>query len=258
MSVNGDFYRFDSGELVQITHALADSLTVADSFLVLEGQTVGLERHLKRFSESVGLSEEIDLTSFFEAAKAVIPKRGAWFPRFEYRGVQPVGQRLYLRLRRAPERTETLTLWTCTEPDNRERPLIKGPDLSLCQQLRRTANLHGADEAVLLSPDGYISDGALSSIVWLKDDVLFAPDETTPWLPSITRQIVFELALQAGLETRTIRAKPADLAGAEVWSLSALQGIRAATSWKGVELSAPRLYQPFRKRLAMLMQPFGA
>ena len=257
MSVNGDFYRFDSGELIQITHALADSLTVADSFLVLDGQTVAVDRHFARFSESVSLHEQLDLTLFFEAAKSIIPKRGAWFPRFEYREFQPTGQRLYLRLRKAPERTETLTLWTCTEPDNRESPRIKGPDLSLCQQLRRTANLHGADEAVLLSPDGFISDGALSSIVWLKDDVLYAPDETTPWLPSITRSIVFDLASQAGLQTEAVRAKPADLAGAEVWSLSALQGIRAATSWKGVDIAPPRLYQPFRKRLAMLLQPIA-
>ena len=257
MSVNGDFYRFDSGELVQIAHALADSLTVADSFLVNEGQTVALERHFKRFSDSVESHEELNLTAFFEAARSVIPKRGLWFPRFEYRGVQPEGQRLYLRLRKAPERTETLTLWTCTEPDNRESPLVKGPDLSLCQQLRRTANLHGADEAVLLSPDGYISDGALSSIVWLRGNTLYAPDDSTPWLPGITRGIVFDLAQQAGLETRTVRAKPVDLEGSEVWSLSALQGIRAATAWKGVEIAAPRLYQPFRKRLAMLMQPIA-
>lgn len=254
MSVNGDFYRFDSGELIQITHALADSLTVADSFLVLNGQTVALDRHLARFAGSVALHESVDLEGFFAAAKAVIPKRGAWFPRFEYRDSQPAGQRLYLRLRKAPERSETLTLWSCTEPDNRESPRVKGPDLSLCQQLRRTANLHGADEAVLLSPDGYISDGALSSIVWLKEKTLFAPDESTPWLPSVTRGIVFDLATQAGLETQTVRAKPAELDGAEVWSLSALQGIRAATSWKGVDIAEPKLYHPFRKRLGMLLQ----
>lgn len=254
MSVNGDFYRFDSGELIRITHALADSLTVADSFLVVDGQTVALAKHLKRFAESVALHEELDLADFFAASKAVIPKRGAWFPRFEYRDSQQAGQRLYLRLRKAPERTETLTLWSCTEPDARQNPLVKGPDLSLCQQLRRTANLHGADEAVLLSPDGYISDGALSSIVWVKDNVLYGPDDSTPWLPSVTREIVFDLAVQAGLETKEIRAKPSDLAGAEVWSLSALQGIRAATVWSGVDIAPPKLYQPFRKRLGMLLQ----
>jgi branched-subunit amino acid aminotransferase/4-amino-4-deoxychorismate lyase len=257
MSVNGDFYRFDSGELVPITHALVERLSVADSFLALDGQTIALDRHFKRFAGSVAEFEETDLEDFFEAVRSVIPTRGVWFPRLEYRDSQPVGQRLYLRLRPAPERSETLTLWTYSDPDNRENPRVKGPDLSLCQQIRRTANLHGADEAVLLSPDGYISDGALSSIVWLKDNTLYAPDESTPWLPSVTREIVMELAQQAGFEVRTVAARPTDLEGAEVWSLSALQGIRGATSWKGVDLAPPKLYLPFRKRLGMLLQPIS-
>ncbi len=255
MSVNGDFYRFDSSELVPITHALADSLTVADSFLVVDGQSIAFDRHLKRFSGAIAKHEDLELGDFFEAVRAAIPKRGAWFPRLEYRRAQPPGQRLYLRLRSAPERTETLTLWTYPDLDSRENPQVKGPDLSLCQQIRRTANLHGADEAVILSPDGFIADGALSSIVWTRDNTLFAPDDSTSWLPSITREIVMELALQAGLEVRVCRAKPSDLAGAEVWSLSALQGIRGVTAWKGVEITPPRLYLPFRKRLGMLLQP---
>jgi branched-subunit amino acid aminotransferase/4-amino-4-deoxychorismate lyase len=258
MSVNGDFYRFDSGELVPITHALAERLSVADSFLVVDGQSIALDRHFNRFASSVSEFENLDLNDFFESVKSVIPSRGEWFPRLEYRDSQPSGQRLFLRMRQAPERTETLTLWTYSDPDLREKPRTKGPDLSLCQQIRRTANLHGADEAVLLSPEGFISDGALSSIVWVKDDTLFAPDDSTAWLPSVTREIVIELAMQAGFEVRTVSAKPSDLDGAEVWSLSALQGIRAATAWKGVDLAAPRLYQPFRKRLSMLLQPISA
>lgn len=255
MSVNGDFYRFDSGELVQITHALSDSLSVADSFLVQDGQTVALDRHFARFSASVQALEKLELNGFFDAVQRQIPKTGDFFPRLEYRNTQPEGQRLYLRMRPAPERTSTLTLWSSTEPDTRENPLVKGPDLSLCQQLRRTANLHGADEAVLLSEDGFIADGALSSIVWLSEGTLFAPDESTRWLPSITRSIVLELANQAGLNIELARAKPVDLSGCEVWSLSALQGIRGVTSWQGVDIKQPLLHSAFRKRLALLRAP---
>lgn len=252
MSVNGDFYRYDSGQLLPITHAIADQLSVADSFLVKDQQVIALERHMKRFENSVNLHESIDLSDYFEASRKLLKEPGEWFPRFEYRVTQPKGQRLYLRIRPAPERTETLTLITSPEPDTRENFAVKGPDLSLCQKLRRVANLHGADEAVLLSQDGFVADGALSSIVWLKDEVLFAPDETTNWLPSITRELVFEIANQAGLETRTTRARPAEIAGAEVWSLSSLQGIRAATSWPGVDLVQPTRHLAFRKRLGML------
>ena len=257
MSVNGDFYRFDSGELVPITHALAERLSVADSFLVQNGQAIALERHFNRFSESVSEFEDLDLEIFFEAVRKVIPSSGVWFPRLEYRDSQPSGQRLFLRLRPAPDRTETLTLWTYPESDPRERPSTKGPDLSLCQQIRRTANLHGADEAVLLSPDGYVADGALSSIVWVKDNTLFAPDDSTPWLPSVTRALAIELAQQAGFDIALVSAKPSELSGAEVWSLSALQGIRGVTAWNGIDIAPPKLYLPFRKRLGMLLQPIS-
>jgi branched-subunit amino acid aminotransferase/4-amino-4-deoxychorismate lyase len=257
MSVNGDFYQFDSGQLKVVTHAMADTLSVADSFLVQDGLTVAIDRHFERFSGSVRGIEDIDLEDFFSAVRKAIPRTGSWFPRLEYRNTQPEGSRLFLRIRTAPERTETLSLWTCSEPDSRENFKVKGPDLSLCQKFRRTANLHGADEAVLLSPDGYIADGALSSIVWVRDQTLFAPDESTNWLPSITRELVIELADQAGLQIKLVRATPKELAGAEVWSLSALQGIRAAVSWQGVDLAKPKLALPFRKRLGMLQAPLG-
>lgn len=252
MSAGGDFFRFSGGRLIEIDIALADPLSVADSWLVDEGNVRGLTRHLDRFAGSI--HDEVtnsQLPDFFDALKEALPKTGVWFPRIEYREDQPVGERLFLRLREAPERTEFCKLWTLDEPDPRTSPGIKGPDLSLCQKLRRMANLHGADETVLLV-DGHIADGALSAIVWWQDDVLLAPDETTPWLPSITREFVFELAEQAGYKTRTVRARPDQLEGAEVWSLSSLQGIRGVIEWQGLKLGELKRLGSFRKRLSLL------
>ncbi len=256
MSVGGDFYQFVEGELSALELALDDSLSVADSFLVQNGSVRALDRHLARFANAVSDEKtRRQLPGFFASAVHVIPDTGDWFPRLEYRESQPAGQKLFLRIRTAPERTETVRLWTLKDKDPRTNPTVKGPDLAICQQLRRAANLHGADEAVLVTDDGYISDGALSSIVWWEDQTLVGPDQTTPWLPSITRELVFELATQAGYQTSQRRAKPAELAGCEVWSLSALQGIRAVDSWEGVAVAQARLASPFSKRLTMLAQP---
>ena len=257
MSAGGDFFRFSADRLIQIDIALADPLSVADSWLVDEGNVRGLARHLERFARSI--TDEVttsQLPQFFDAVRQTLPRTGSWFPRIEYRADQPVGERLFLRIREAPERSEFCKFWTLDEPDPRSTPLIKGPDLSLCQKLRRMANLHGADEAVLLA-DGYIADGALSAIVWWHNDVLHAPDETTPWLPSITREFVFELAEQAGFETKTVRAKPENLEGAEVWSLSSLQGIRGVTKWDELRLGELKRLGSFRKRLALLSEPIS-
>lgn len=252
MSAGGDFFRFANGELQRIDIALADPLTVADSWLVSDGSVRALDKHLARFAGSITDPQtKSQLPEFFKAVKQALPIAGDWFPRIEYREDQPIGERLFLRLREAPERLEFCRLWTLDEPDPRSNPLVKGPDLSLCQKLRRMANLHGADEAVLLDRNGFIADGALSAIVWWQEDVLLAPDETTAWLPSITRELVFDLAHQAGFKTKLARAKPEDLAGAEIWSLSSLQGIRGVSSWGDIPVGGLQKLSSFRKRLAL-------
>lgn len=255
MSVSGDFFQFRSGELTRVDIALNDSLTVADSWLVAEGQVRAFDRHLSRFSSSIEDEKtRKQLPAFFASLVEATPATGEWFPRIEYRQSQAEGERLFLRMRPAPERTETCTLWTSDKPDPRIDFNTKGPDLSSCQALRRAANLHGADEAVILSGSGEIADGALSSIVWWREEVLFAPDDTTEWLPSITRQLVLEIAGQAGYETKEVSAKPEELEGCEVWSLSALQGIRGVTSWGNIALGELKMQRPFSKRLALLNQ----
>lgn len=256
MSVDGDFYRFFDGRLQPVLETHSEVLTVADSFLIVDGNVRGLEYHLSRFRLAVMscLPEPIELEDFFVEVRKLIPKTGSWFPRIEFREGCEEGC-LFLRIRPAPQLTTELVLWTYSEPDPRTNPLIKGPDLSLCQQLRRAANLHGADEAVLLNSDGFIADGALSSIVWWRGDTLFGPDNQTNWLPSITRHLVFELAEQAGYRTSSEKVKPSELSGCEVWSLSALQGIRGVTSWDGVDVAKLQHLNSFRKRLSLLTKP---
>jgi branched-subunit amino acid aminotransferase/4-amino-4-deoxychorismate lyase len=256
MSVGGDFFQFHQGELRALDLSLEDTLSVADSFLVTSGLVKGLERHFLRFANSIDDEKtKRQLPAFFSEVVKLIPKTDDWFPRLEYRAQQPEGERLFLRLRDAPERTETCTLWTSDELDPRQNPKIKGPDLAYGQRLRRAANLHGADEAVITDSEGFIADGALSSVVWWRSDVLCAPDDQTNWLPSVTRELIFELASQAGYQTLEVKAKPDDLAGCEVWTLSALQGIRGVTRWGSIALGPLTMLSPFRKRLALLAQP---
>jgi len=257
MSVDGNFFGYSEGQLQPLASTHSETLTVADSWLVADGSTVALERHFARFSDGLAAdpTARAELVKFFNAAIATIPRVGNWFPRIEYRADCPSGERLFFRLREAPELTETVTLWSFPEPDPRQQPETKGPDLSLCQQLRRAANLHGADEAVLLDEDGFIADGALSAVLWWREDVLCAPDESTRWLPSITRQLALEMAEQAGFSVRLERAQPGDLSDCEVWSLSSLQGIRGVTHWSGVEIRQPTRFGSFRKRLQLLAKP---
>ncbi len=259
MSAFGDFYRFQNNKFSPFEENPATEvlLRVADSLLIEDGRVRSLGEHLKRFETWV-LAEDSSMASqlpkFFEAVIKLLPRKGRWFPRLEYHGEVEAPDRLFLRLRQAPEKIQTVSLWTYPEPDPRINPTVKGPDLSLCQQLRRHANMNGADEAVILSTDGYVSEGALSSLVWWRQDTLCSSNEETSWLESITRKEVFSIAEQMGLETRLEKVKPEELADLEIWALSSLNGIMPVRSWIGVSSSfpSPNHLESFNRRLKLL------
>ena len=265
--LDSEFYRFEGGRFVHCTDSVSEiRLAAADSFLVENGSVRSLSEHFKRFGEWVSSASpalSVALPGFYSAVEAQIPQKGRWFPRIELHLASPDGgpawDSLYLRLRPAPEQLGSLVLWTLDEPDPRLTPEVKGPDLSLCMQLRRKAQLHGADEAVLLDSQGFISEGALSSLVWWRGDLLCAPDSRTHWLDSVTRREVFAIAASMGLQTRQERVKPADLVGLEIWALSSLQGIRAVSDWIGLgsPVGVASHQEQFQKRLRLYSQRLG-
>ena len=67
-------------------------LLVADSWLVLDGAVLSLDRHVSRFSQScleIGAVTQADLDRFWCEATSALPRTGAWFPRVELAGDPP-------------------------------------------------------------------------------------------------------------------------------------------------------------------------
>ena len=57
-------------------------------------------------------------------------------------------------------------------------------------------------------------------------------DSAIPRLPSVTERAIRDHAASIGSSVVSARVRPEDLDGAEVWTLSALHGIRVATEWR--------------------------
>jgi branched-chain amino acid aminotransferase len=57
----------------------------------------------------------------------------------------------------------------------------------------------GADEALLLDPEGYVAEGSGENIFLIKDGVIYTP-EVTSCLNGITRSTVLTLAGEAGIK----------------------------------------------------------
>jgi branched-chain amino acid aminotransferase len=60
------------------------------------------------------------------------------------------------------------------------------------------ANKAGYDEAILLTPDGFVADGSGENVFIVKDGVLYTPDLSTGILPGITRDTVIQIAEDLG------------------------------------------------------------
>jgi len=221
-------------------------LCVVDSWLMHDGYMRAPERHARRFAAACAETCSIppgQTTEFFWSAVARVPLSGRWFPRVEL--VEVAGMpRLQVWIRLAPTRGDTVRLWAGPAGDRRTRPVVKGPDLGHLADLRAAAVEHGADEALILSAAAGVLEGASTSILWWRDDVLCAPPQNGRVLPGVTRAVLFQLAAAAGIATRCETPSPADLDGLETWAVNALHGIRPVTGWLGTPVrpgSADRL-----------------
>jgi para-aminobenzoate synthetase len=206
---------------------------IVDSWLVEEGKVLAFDAHVRRFAaacgEFFGIGEE-RVEDFLRAAASRVPPRGRWFPRAEA-AVLDGTPGLRFRIRPAPPRGEAVRLWITARPDGRKHPDVKGPDLDWLAAQRQAAVAAGADEAVLLSPDGHVREGATTSILWWRGDSLCAPPEDGGILPGTTRAVLLDAARACGVRVTVEQATPVALDGLEVWAVNALHGIRPVTAW---------------------------
>ncbi|HEV7950246.1 MAG TPA: aminotransferase class IV [Glaciihabitans sp.] len=233
-------------------------ILAADSWLVTDGSALALQLHRDRFLEAVhemapGIT---DAEAFWDAALATIPRTGAWFPRVQvtHHNLTP---QLSLLVRSAPERTKSVVVTSATGPDPRQHPLVKGPDLERMSALRASATREGAGEAVVLTTDGFVVEGAYSALLWWRGQILCAPPLEFERIDSVTVRSVLALAAALGVETYQEAVTPAELEGTEVWALNALHGPRIVTEWvrgPGVAELPGRL-TVWRTRLDALRRP---
>ncbi|MCU1440699.1 MAG: hypothetical protein JWP85_1696 [Rhodoglobus sp.] len=257
MSVTS-IYRWHDGALEALEYCdmTLTEIEAADSWLVSEGKTLALDLHRTRFMTSISRNIQTDPAAFWDAAIAAIPRQGDWFPRVELHS-RLGAPRLIFRLRTAPERARSAVLATWTGADPRKTPRVKGPDLDRLLAVRTSVQERGADEAVILSPEGYVVEGAYSALLWWRGDILCGPPADADRVDSVTARSTLTLARALGLDTHEEAVTPAELDGTELWVLNALHGIRIATSWvDGPALAEqPGRLAAWRTRLDALRQP---
>lgn len=214
------------------------AVRIVDSWLVQDGRTRKLASHAHRFVSACAAAFSLPPTStseFFHAAAARIPDRGDWFPRVEL-AVVAGSPRLQLWVRRAPPRGDRVRLWISDGPDRRICPAVKGIDLEWLTELHGLAHSAGADESLILSPDGRVLEGSTTSVLWWRGSTLCVPPPTPHLLAGVTRQTLCDAVAADGGRVVLEDVTPADLDGLEVWAVNALHGIRPVTAWVGSQI----------------------
>jgi branched-subunit amino acid aminotransferase/4-amino-4-deoxychorismate lyase len=253
-------YRWRDGSLEVLDYCdMTDaSIVIADSWLVTAGTVLGIGLHRARFLESMSTDDRAatDADEFWDAAIALIPRSGDWFPRVELQE-RNGALLLVFRLRSSPERHNNLIEATWLDGDPRTVPRVKGPDLETMTRVRTSVQARGANEAIILTNDGYVVEDSHSGLLWWRGDILCGPPTAFDRVDSVTVRSVLTLATALAIETFEEAVTPGELADTELWSLNALHGIRIVTEWiDGPSLAQlPGRLALWRARMDALRKP---
>lgn len=206
-------------------------LLVAESWLVNDSMTIGWILHMQRFSRAVvdEYHAPLNLWELYTAVVDLIPQTGHAYPRLECSRFDTRIE-LILRIRSTPTPRRDIAVTIATS-DERLYPQRKGPDLAYQMQLRRSAQMQGADEMLLLNEAGHIVNGALSNVVWWEDERLNIVPENPRKFTGITEQLIRAIADASGIGIDERWITPAALMQREAWLVSSTYGIRPITEW---------------------------
>ncbi|MEW6107771.1 MAG: aminodeoxychorismate lyase [Nitrospirota bacterium] len=121
----------------------------------------------------------------------------------------------------------------------------------------------GAHEAIMLNADGFIAEGTVSNIFFVKDKMLCTPSVDAGILDGITRETVISLAIRNGIEVREGMFSPDDLfkstevfftnTTAEVMPVSQVDDVKYEVGEMTV-----KLHDLYREEVAIYSENMGA
>lgn len=102
----------------------------------------------------------------------------------------------------------------------------RNPKEALNPEFKTTNNLNNilakmeslrmkAFEALMLNMEGFVAEGTISNVFWVRRKVLFTPALNCGILPGVTRSLVIQLARQLGMPVREVKATSAELQKAD-------------------------------------------
>ncbi|MDR3584435.1 MAG: aminodeoxychorismate lyase [Desulfosporosinus sp.] len=113
-------------------------------------------------------------------------------------------------------------------PRNEQSPLVSIKSTNYLENIlaKEAAKLQGAEEGVWLNTKGYLAEGTMSNLFFIKDGTLFTPSLASGCLPGTRRQIILGLARSLQIPTHEDLYPLSDLLiSDEIFMTNALMGI---------------------------------
>ncbi len=115
-----------------------------------------------------------------------------------------------------------------SSPRNERSPLVSIKSTNYMENIlaKQEAIRNGAEEGLWLNTQGYISEGTMSNLFFIKDEILFTPSLVSGCLPGTRRQLIIDLAKSLQIPTCEGLYQFSTLLSAdEIFMTNALMGI---------------------------------
>ena len=98
------------------------------------------------------------------------------------------------------------------------------------------AELHDADEALVLDDEGSVVGGADAAVLFVDDEALHTPSLDGPVEPRVARSLALDLVASEGVPVREGSYTPADVRDAAEAVLATVDGVRPVATVDGIDL----------------------
>ncbi len=205
---------------------------------VSQGRVQNLEAHLSRLKDHARALKIVPPIISFDLLGQLIQLNHAFEGDWKLKIIFTAGPSKLNKMDFLPHANFLMTLEKYGGPPHESRltlfpHAITGPvaQLKSLSYLSRLcvadyASTNGFDDALVLSPEGWILESAYANIFWKMNSTLFTPDSILPYLKGITIKVVERAAQLLGLDWRQVKIFPSDIPQhAQIYLVNSMMGI---------------------------------
>jgi branched-chain amino acid aminotransferase len=222
--INGKFVKKEEARLSFLDHGFLYGDGIFETLRAYNGRVFKLDEHIERLlgsAKAIHLTIPLDVSEIkevIERAVEINALREAYIRMTVSRGTGEPGLDLGLcpvptvvvyakEMTGYPEEMYKRGVKVAIVGARRVSPRALDPRAKSCNFLnnimaRIEAESEGAVEGIMLSDDGYVTEGSTSNIFIVKDGILITPPTDIGVLPGITRNTAINLAGDSGIEFR--------------------------------------------------------